>query len=106
MVPDALGVTATVILALCPVARDIGKTAPGNENCGFDMLTWVMESEVFPVLVTAMVCVLCFPTLTFPKLMLAGFSWKAAWIAVLVPPTKPAQPPRKPARSIAVSRAA
>ena len=74
MVPDAVGVTATVILALCPVARDIGKTAPGNENCGFDMLTWVMESEVFPVLVTAMVCVLCFPTLTFPKLMLVGLS--------------------------------
>ncbi len=54
-VPVDVGVTATVMFADCPVARVIGRTAPGNENCGFEKLTWVTETPVLPVLVTAIV---------------------------------------------------
>ena len=77
-VPAAVGLTATVIFADCPVPRAMGKAAPGSENCGFEKLTWVMERLVLPVLVTATVCEVCLPTLTFPKLTLPGFTWKAA----------------------------
>ena len=86
-VPAVVGVTATVMFADWPVARAIGNTAPGNENCEFEMLTWVMETLVLPVLVTATVCVVCLPTPTFPKLMLAGLRWNAACICVWTPLT-------------------
>lgn len=79
-VPGAVGVTATVIFVDCPLARAIGKTDPGKENCGFERLTWVMEIAVLPVFLTAMVCVVCLPTPTFPKLTLVGLSWNAACI--------------------------
>src|SRR5215472_5266816 len=76
--PAEVGVNATVIFADCPVPKAIGRAAPDNENCGFEKLTWVIERLVLPVLVTAMVWVVCLPTLTFPKLTLPGFTWKAA----------------------------
>lgn len=38
-VPAAVGVTATVIFADCPIAKAMGNVAPGTENCGLERVT-------------------------------------------------------------------
>ena len=53
-----------------------------------------MEMEVLPVLETETVWVLCFPTVTFPKFKREEPSLNAASRALLVPFTRPEQPPR------------
>lgn len=72
--PAAVGVTATVKFPDWPVPSDIGKLAPGRVNCGLENVACVIESAELPVFEIATVCVLCFPTVTLPKLMLVGLS--------------------------------
>lgn len=74
IVPADVGVTATVQLLDCPVAIDIGNVAPGKLNCGLENVAWVIDAVVVPVFEIEIDCVACFPTPTFPKLTLVGFS--------------------------------
>jgi hypothetical protein len=90
--PLEVGVKATIMFPDCPAAMDIGNAAPDRLNCGFEKVAWVMEITDLPVLEIATDWVLCFPTLTFPKLTLLGLTWNAAWMADFVPVTTPAQP--------------
>jgi hypothetical protein len=71
---------------------DIGNAAPDRLNCGFEKVAWVMEIAELPVLEIATGWVLCFPTPTFPKLTVLGFTWKAAWMADFVALTTPEHP--------------
>src|SRR6516165_8504431 len=70
--PLEVGVTATITFPDCPAAMDIGNAAPDRLNCGFEKVAWVMEITDLPVLEIATDWVLCFPTLTLPKLTLLG----------------------------------
>ena len=72
--PLEVGVTATITFPDCPAAMGIGNAAPDRLNCGFEKVAWVMEIAEFPVLEIATDWVLCFPTLTFPKLTLLGLT--------------------------------
>lgn len=102
-VPVADGVTATTKFPDWPVAMDIGSVPPAKLNCGLEIVAWVIETAVLPVLETAIVWVVCFPTPTFPKFTVVGLTWKAAWpVVVLVPLTIPAHPPRIPVQRSAV----
>jgi hypothetical protein len=74
IVPEDVGVTATVKLLDCPVAMDIGNVAPGKLNCGLESVAWVIDTAVLPVLDIEIDCVACFPTPTLPKLTLVGFN--------------------------------
>jgi hypothetical protein len=73
-VPAVAGVTATVKLPDWPAASDIGNDIPGRLNCGLESDACVMDTAVFPVFETATVCVVCFPTPTFPKFRLVGLT--------------------------------
>jgi hypothetical protein len=74
IVPEDVGVTATVKLLDWPVAMDSGKVAPGKLNWGLENVAWVIDTEVVPVFEIEIDCVACFPTPTFPKLTLVGFN--------------------------------
>ena len=105
-VPVVDGVTATVKFPDWPVAMDIGSVTPVKLNCGLEIVACVIDTVVLPVLETATVWVVCFPTPTFPKFTAVGLTWKAVWPGVvLVPLTIPAQPPRIPVQRSAVDRA-
>jgi hypothetical protein len=73
-VPAVGGVTATVTFPDCPVATVIGSVTPVKLNAGLEIVAWVIETGMEPVFVRAMVCVVCFPTPTFPKFTLAGLT--------------------------------
>ena len=92
MVPAAVGFTPTVIEAVCPTGNAIGVVNPVTLNCGLETEACVMFRAVLPVFETDTVCVVVFPTVTFPKLMLPGNNWKIAWTACLLPLTTPAHP--------------
>jgi hypothetical protein len=92
--PELVGAKATVRFADWPVPRDMGRALPERLNWGLEKVAWVMETDVLPVLETETVWVLCFPTVTFPKFKLEEPSRNAASRALLVPFTRPEQPPR------------
>ena len=105
-VPVADGVTATVKLPDWPVGTDNGSVTPVKLNCGLEIVACVIETGMVPVFATATVCVVCLPTLTFPKFTAVGLTWKAASpVALLVPLTIPAQPPRIPVQRTTADRA-
>ena len=77
--PAAVGSTATVIVPDCPAASAIGKLAPVKLNWVFENVAWVMFTGTVPEFETETDCIVCLPTETLPKLIVAGFSWNKAW---------------------------
>src|SRR5271166_4616223 len=73
-VPVAVGVKATVRFPDWPVAIDIGRVTPVKLNCGLERVAWVIETAVFPVFETEIVCVVFFPTPTLPKFTEVGLT--------------------------------
>jgi hypothetical protein len=83
VVPDAFGAKVTLNGALCPEAIVSGKEIPLTENSVPVMLAEDTVTEPLLALKVA-VCFWLDPTVTFPKLMLAGLT--ASWPGVTVLP--------------------
>ena len=91
--PAAVGVTPTLKLADWLGANAIGMVIPLTENCALETCAEVMFMDALPVFDTVIAWVACLPTVTLPKLTLAGLSWKdsVVWPEVFFAVT-PAQP--------------
>jgi hypothetical protein len=84
VLPEACGAKVTLKEAVCPEERVSGKEIPLTEN-GLPVVIPAEVTVTEPLL--ALKVALCFwfePTVTFPKLMLAGLT--ASWPAVAVLP--------------------
>jgi hypothetical protein len=75
--PAEAGRNCTLKLLDCPAAREIGRLSELVLKPLPATLTWVTLSVPVPLLVTWMGCVLETPTVTFPKLALAGVTVSA-----------------------------
>jgi hypothetical protein len=72
--PATVAFTATVRFADSPMPTAMGNLAPVTLKCGSEMVIWVMLMATFPVFANVTCCVDCFPTITWPKFMLAGLT--------------------------------
>jgi hypothetical protein len=71
--PFAVGVTLTERFPDCPGGSEIGKVIPLTLNWELETVACVRVTAAAPAFLTASVWVLDLPTLTFPKLTVAGF---------------------------------
>ena len=94
MFPVADGLIPTLNFVDCPDARAMGMLMPEIENCGFEICAEVMFRDALPVFETVTDCANCLPTVTWPKLTLAGIAWKVSsgWPDELPAEVRPRQP--------------
>jgi len=89
-VPELVGWKVTLIAQLAPIAKELPQLLVWA-NCP-ETATPPMLTDVLPVFVTVTVCgLLVFPTLTLPKVRLAGDT-----LTVVVPPEGETPDPVKP----------
>jgi hypothetical protein len=92
--PAMVGATEIATFDDCPTAKAVGVVIPVTVKCASETASFTMFTEIFPVFVTEIVCVVCLPIATWPKFTFTGFNWNEAVVdePCLALDTKPAQP--------------
>jgi hypothetical protein len=97
--PAALGVNATVTVALCPTATVAGNVGAVTAKLLLDKLIALTVTDCEPLFTTVMLSGLVAPTTTLPKSRLLPLSDKLPGCSVVVDVLGPALSPAQPARN-------
>ena len=77
-VPALVGSTEIETVPACPTASAIGRVVPDRLNCELEKVACVRLTATVPLLVTERLCLVAFPTGTFPKVILVKLTRKEA----------------------------